>query len=350
MVTVRLRELRASFGGPRGDIPMSASMARTSANKSIFGRKLMSGTIGVGVVAVAIALGLLGVGQAGAQAAQPGSAGLPSFEVVSIKPDRSDDGRMMFRSAPGKFTMTNTTIKFIIEFAYNIKDFQLSGGPSWISSDHYDIDAKIEDSVADALQKVSQDQRQEQVRLMFQSMLADRFNLKLEREMKELPVFALVVAKGGPRLTPTADAPPAPAGDGPGGPPTGFGGGGGGGRGGGRGPGKTFSIGRGQINLSGAPLSALADALSRQADIARVVVDETGLKGDYDIALKWTPEGPVQLNGQDTNSASGTAPLPDPAGVSIFTAIQDQLGLKLESRKAPTETFAIAHIDKPSEN
>lgn len=330
---------------------MNASMARTSANKSRFCGKVLSGASGVGLAAAAAVLGLLGVAQAGAQAAQASSAVLPSFEVVSIKPDRSDDGRMMFQSTPGKYTMTNATIKFIIEFAYNIKDFQLSGGPSWISSDHYDIDAKIEDSVADALQKVSQDQRQEQVRLMFRSMLADRFNLKVEREMKELPVFALVVAKGGPKLTQAADAPPAPPGDGPSGPPSGFGvGGGGGGRGGGRGPGRTFSIGRGQINLSGAPLSALADALSRQADIARVVVDETGLKGEYDIALKWTPEGPVQLNGQETNPASGTAPLPDPAAVSIFTAIQEQLGLKLESRKAPTETFAIAHIDKPSEN
>ncbi|HLW98616.1 MAG TPA: TIGR03435 family protein [Candidatus Acidoferrales bacterium] len=310
----------------------------------------MSGPIGRGVVAGAVVLGLLGAARAGAQATQAGSAALPSFEVVSIKPDRSDDGRMMFQNTPGKFTMTNTTIKFVIEFAYNIKDFQLSGGPSWISSDHYDINAKIEDSVSAALEKLPPDQRQEQVRLMFQSMLADRFNMKLERETKELPVFALVVAKGGPKLTQTADPPPAPAGDGPVGPPPGFGGGGGGGRGGGRGPGRTFMIGRGQINMNGAPLSALADALSRQADIARVVVDETGLRGDYDIALKWTPEGPVQLNGQDTNPAAGTAPLPDPSGVSIFTALQDQLGLKLESRKAPTETFVISHIDKPSEN
>src|SRR5579863_7288285 len=145
-----------------------------------------------------VMMGLVIVPQAGAQSAQPALAPMPSFEVASIKLNRSDDGRMMFQNTPGRFVVNNANTKFLIEFAYNIKDFQLSGGPSWISTDRYDIDAKMEDSAVEAMQKLPPDKRQEQIRLMIQSLLADRFQLRVERGTKELPAYALIVAKGGP--------------------------------------------------------------------------------------------------------------------------------------------------------
>jgi uncharacterized protein (TIGR03435 family) len=319
------------------------------------GKKAVSVALGKAGIVISTVLGLVMMGfviapQAGAQSAQPALAAMPSFEVASIKLNRSGDGRMMFQNTPGRFVVNNANTKFLIEFAYNIKDFQLSGGPSWISTDRYDIDAKMEDSAVEAMQKLPPDKRQEQIRLMIQSLLADRFQLRVERGTKELPAYALIVAKGGPKLTETPDQAPAPAGSGsapaPPAGPAGVGGGGGGGRQGGG----TFRIGRGQMNLSGANMSSFANMLAGQAEIARPVIDETGLKGNYEIALKWTPESPTQILGGDASQSSASAPPVDTAGPNLFTALQDQLGLKLESRKAPAETIAIARIEKPSDN
>jgi len=319
------------------------------------GKKPVPVALGKAGIVISSVLGLVMMGfviapQAGAQSAQPALATMPSFEVASIKLNRSGDGRMMFQNTPGRFVVNNANTKFLIEFAYNIKDFQLSGGPSWINTDRYDIDAKMEDSAVEAMQKLPPDKRQEQIRLMIQSLLADRFQLRVERGTKELPAYALIVAKGGPKLTETPDQAPAPAGSGsapaPPAGPAGVGGGGGGGRQGGG----TFRIGRGQMNLSGANMSSFANMLAGQAEIARPVIDETGLKGNYEIALKWTPESPTQIVGGDASQSFASAPPVDTAGPNLFTALQDQLGLKLESRKAPAETIGIARIEKPSDN
>ena len=296
-----------------------------------------------------VMMGLVIAPQAGAQSAQPALAPMPSFEVASIKLNRSGDGGMRFQNTPGRFVVNNANVKFLIEFAYNIKDFQLSGGPSWINTDRYDIDAKMEDSAVEAMEILPPDKRQEQIRLMIQSLLADRFQLRVERGTKELPAYALIVAKGGPKLTETPDQAPAGSGSAPAQPPgpAGVGGGGGGGR---QGPTGFFRIGRGQINMSGASMSSFASTLAGQAEIGRPVIDETGLKGNYEIALKWTPESPTQIAGGDASQSSASAPPVDTSGPNLFTALQDQLGLKLESRKAPAETIAIARIEKPSDN
>jgi bla regulator protein blaR1 len=320
------------------------------------GKKPVPVALGKAGIVISSVFGLVMMGfviapQAGAQSAQPALATMPSFEVASIKLNRSGDGRMMFQNTPGRFVVNNANAKFLIEFAYNIKDFQLSGGPSWINTDRYDIDAKMEDSAVEAMQKLPPDKRQEQIRLMIQSLLADRFQLRVERGTKELPAYALIVAKGGPKLTETPDQAPAPAGSGsapappPG--PAGVGGGGGGGR---QGPTGFFRIGRGQMNLSGADMTSFASMLSGQAEIGRPVIDETGLKGNYEIAWKWTPDSSTQSVGGDASQSSASAPPVDTSGPNLFTALQDQLGLKLESRKAPAETIGIARIEKPSDN
>lgn len=128
----------------------------------------------------------------------------PSFEVASIKLNRAgSNGQFLRFNDPSRFSTSNVPAKSLVEFAYHVQSFQISGGPSWINSARYDIQAKVDDSVASQLEKVPQEQRIDQFRLMLRSLLADRFELKLIHETKEMPVYALVVAKGGAKLSPT---------------------------------------------------------------------------------------------------------------------------------------------------
>jgi len=141
------------------------------------------------------------------QAPAPTRTPRPAFEVVSIKPNHAGDGRVMIRIAPGgRLEAHNITVKFLLEDAYGVKDNQVSGAPGWLDSEHYDIEAKPEDASAD--QKLGPEERNAQLKLMLQSMLEDRFKLALHHETKELSVYALVVAKSGPKLH---ESPPEPA-------------------------------------------------------------------------------------------------------------------------------------------
>lgn len=294
--------------------------------------RFLSMAIGAATMAVLVA-SLVSVPRAEGQS---NAAAVPSFEVASIKPNSSGDNRVGIQLAPGRFTAEGATLKMIIEIAYNIKsDAQLSGGPGWVNSDRYNFDAKIDDATAEELGKLPPDQRGDKIRLMIQGLLAERFQLKLSHETKDLPIYALVVAKNGPKLTHSPDPPPNPDGT-----PNGGGRGGPGGRGG-----QGIRIGgRGDLEVTGSPIGSLATVLSGQ--LGRTVVDETGLKGNYDFKLQWTPDSQVLSN----NPAPDAAPPPDTSGPSIFTALQEQLGLKLESRKGPTVTYVIDHVEKPSEN
>jgi uncharacterized protein (TIGR03435 family) len=273
----------------------------------------------------------------------------PSFEVASIKPNHSTENRRFINSNGSRFVATNWTAKKLIEYAYNVKDDQLAGGPNWLDSAGFDINAKIEDSFAQALLKLSPERHTEQVREMLQSLLAERFNLKITHRTKEVPIYGLVVAKNGPKLTPTKASPPLPGqppGQQP--PPP---------------PGRDGSLsvpsgcfgcmmmGGGQIAAVGAPISNLADALSMQQEIGgRIVLDKTGLTGNYDFALQWTPTFSGS-GGPGENPAIGqTAPLPDSSRPSLFTALEEQLGLKLESTKGSVDVIVIDHIEEPSPN
>lgn len=261
-----------------------------------------------------------------AQSPQPAVASPPSFEVASIKPKGAGEGPVRVMFAPDAFTANGVTAKFLIGFAYNLKDFQISGGPGWIDSEKYDINAKLDEATIEALKKLTPDQAVEQRRLMLQGLLAERFNLKVSQSSKELPIYALVVAKNGPKLSPAADS---PSSSGPGG-----------------GPKSMIRLAPGEFTATGITISNLIDRLSREVD--RKVVDKTGLTGRYDFTLRWTPDRPVPV----TSGADGgpAPPPPDSSGPSIFTALQEQLGLKLESQKGPVGTLVIESIEKPSEN
>ena len=295
----------------------------------------------MGAAAALMMLGLVSAAQMFAQSQPTPAASAPSFEVASIKPDKSGSGMIGIRMGAGdRFQAHNVPVKLLIEEAFGVKDSQLSGAPGWIDSDRYDIEAKPDEATAAAMQKMNEDERRQQIMLMVQSLLADRFKLQVRRETKELPIYALVVAKNGPKLHESDFKPPdhPPAGPPPGekgGPPPKMRGG-------------IMLNGRGQLTSNGIQLNRFADILSRI--VGRTVIDKTGLKGYYDFTLRYTPD---ESQGQMMPGGPGggdAAPPPDASGPNLFTALQEQLGLKLEPQKGPVEQLIIEHVEKPSEN
>ncbi len=312
-------------------------MTQGGADKLSLGRKLLLAAVGLAAVAGPVVFGLVNAPQIRAQSSQTPSAPLPSFEVASIKPNRSEALWISTRFLPGRFTETGMTAKQLIALAYDVRDFQVSGGPSWISSDKYDIEAKEPDSLADELPKLLPDQRREKLGLMIQSLLADRFELKVSHGTKDLSVYALVVAKNGPKLQEAKPGDTYPNGikDADGRPV---------------GQARIMQMGRGQLTGQGLPIASLVRVLSQQ--LGRTVVDQTGLKGNYDFTLQWTPDQSqaIPMGPEGGKPATESAPPPDSSGPSIFTAIQEQLGLKLEPTKGPVDIIVIDHIERPSEN
>jgi uncharacterized protein (TIGR03435 family) len=259
-------------------------------------------------------------------AQNPPSTPVFSFEVASIKPNDSGSGIVLFTiHSPGRFAVANASPKTLIAWAYNndtsfqLSDDRILGGPSWISTEKYDVEAKEDDQTVARLEKLPPGERDGQIKLMVRSLLADRFRLRVHHETRELPVYALVVAKGGPKLTVSTKKPSA-------------------------------RFRTGEITATAATMPGIAGILSRQAPTGcappelegREVRDETGLSGVYDFTLKWMPE-PIAED-------SGNPSPPEANGPSIFTALKEQLGLRLESTQAPSDVVVIDHIEQPTPN
>ncbi len=322
------------------------------------------------------------VGHARSQdpAQKPQAPAPTSFEVASIKPSEAQPGMIRMGSAPGgRYTASGVTVRMLIQQAYDLRDYQISGGPGWISSERYDIVATA------GVPNVTR----EQMRVLLQSLLAERFNLKVRRESKELPVYALVVGKNGPKLhkteiqpgsggdaTPPDPSKPPDAGAAPVMKPAGAGdgkplivsrGAGAGSAVAGGGAGVSTSIGvvtrdgvagkpgagwmrmgPGQVHAQGATISTLVMLLSQS--LGRPVIDKTGLTGNYDFDLEFTPDETQRGMGPGGGDKGEVLPPGDPSGPSIYTAIQEQLGLKLESQKGPVEILVIESVDRPSGN
>jgi len=309
-------------------------MTQGVTNKLSFGRKVLLAAAGMLAVAGPIAFGLMNAPPSRAQSPAATTTPAPSFDVASIKPDHSGTGFFRIKMEPGRFVANNATVRFLLQYAYRVKDAQIVGAPGWIDSEHYDIEAKTDDSSADAQRKLTSDEQGAQLRLMLQSLLADRFKLTLHHDTKELPIYTLVVAKNGPKLHESAATPDDPA---PLRPPTPDG------------PQPRNSMrmmGRGNLSINAGSLDMFAELLSHQLGL--LIVNKTGLKGIYDFTLKWTPD---EGQGQMPGGPPGDAPPPaDASGPTIFTALQEQLGLKLESQKGPVDTIVIDHVERPSEN
>jgi bla regulator protein blaR1 len=253
---------------------------------------------------------------------------LPSFEVATIKPSQpSATGiRALGPKGVDRFLAMNVTVKDLIDFAYTIDDDrQVVGLSGWMILTRYDIDAKVGDAEVAAMSKLPHLRMMDPYRLMQQSLLADRFKLKVHFETRELPIYALVVAKGGPKVRASKMDPANPAET--------------------VNPGFT-ELGVGRAAMSGATMGMLAEILERQPEVGnppggrgRIIVDNTNLSGRYDWTLHWTPW-------QDLSSGES----PESKGPSLFTALQEQLGLKLEPAKGNVEVVVVDHIDFPSEN
>jgi len=238
-----------------------------------------------------------------------------SFEVVSIKPNSSRSASASSSYRPGGvYIATNVSLKFMVTEAYGIQDFQLLGGPDWIDSDRFNVEAKPEAGT------LSTDYTRNQLLALVQSMLEDRFQLKFHRETKELPIYALVKGKEPPKLTPTSPEKSQQCAT-PGG-CTGT---------------SMHCCADGVMDLSaiGVSLSTFAETIGQV--LRRPVTDKTGLGGVYDIKLQWLREDVIP------NDALLSGP-------SIFTAVQEQLGLRLASDKGPVEVMVIDGVQKPTEN
>lgn len=230
---------------------------------------------------------------------------MPAYEVATIKPP-----------APVGFAMP---LRMYIQSAFGIPVNSTGwvSGPEWINSARYVIQGKPPESIRIAMQTMNTQDRIKETRLMQQSLLADRFKLKAHFETREMPVYELVVAKGGPKLKENPDA----------------------------GKGQA-AVGRSTIRGIAVPVHVVADMLESVPDIGgRVVADKTGLTGNYDFLLKWT-----SMDAAAPYGSSATAVPSDPDGASLFTAIEEQLGLKLVLVKQPGQVLIIDHIERPTEN
>jgi len=246
----------------------------------------------------------------------------PEFDVATIKPGKPGAQGSTFSFTPGEgVEVTNGTLKGIIEMAYDVRDFQITGGPAWTDSQMFDIAAKNAASDTGS-QADNSTARIEDTRLRLQALLRQRFQLKIRREMKELPVYVLEVGKKGPTLLESSAANPAGAS------PAGI------------------NAGCGQMTGTNTSMANLAYKLSRLLD--RTVLDRTSLTGNYDFQLSWT----LDTGGCSAPSLSGGSSVSANAadGPSLFTALKEQLGLMLVSQKAPVEVLVIEHAERPSAN
>ena len=247
------------------------------------------------------------------------------FDVVSVKPNTSESGMMRVINRPGIFSASGVTLKTLLQQAYNIREDLISGGPGWVDSSAFDLEGKISPADAELLKAMTNEQRGAATRQMLQHALADRFKLQAHLETKTLPVYELVFAKSGSKLK---EADPnniySNGIKGPDGSPAKSG---------------MMQMHPGGLTGQGITISSLTNILSREVE--RTVIDKTGLTGKYDISLIWkADDAPGGLD----NGAS------DPNAPDLFTALQEQLGLKLVSTKGPVDTLVIDHVEKPAEN
>jgi uncharacterized protein (TIGR03435 family) len=247
------------------------------------------------------------------------AAQTPAFEVASIRKNTSANRRIFMDGSGDRYTVTNATLRVLILNAYEILDAQLVGGPRWIESDRFDINASRGGAPFSA------------VPAMMRTLLAERFNLKVHREMREMPMYTLVRAKRddplGSAITPAtcderSDVKGFPAiGD--------------------RVlPCNVQFVGPGRFRGGGITMRGLAAILTPL--VGRIVIDETGLAGSYDFEVSWTTDQP--------RPATDAAIAPDPAGASLFTALQEQLGLRLTGGRGPVEVIVIDSVSPPTDN
>jgi uncharacterized protein (TIGR03435 family) len=240
------------------------------------------------------------------EAALDKRAEAPEFEVATVRTHPPGDFMTSVGGPPARFEAKNVTAKMLVQLAYNLPPLQISGAPAWVASERFDVMAKISDAQWQDLNRLDYDQRNDSIQRMLQSLLAERFQLAVSHQQKDLLVFALVVAKTGAKLRLAGASVPDSS------------------------ERRELAI---AMNQNDVPISALASFLS--AHFGRTVLDCTGLSKRYDISLR------VEI--PDENS-------PEAVDSAIFRALEDQLGLKLVTRRQIVDTIVIDHMEQPSEN
>ena len=262
-----------------------------------------------------------------------------SFEAASIKPNASGESNTSVRRLPGgRFTATNVPVALLVQMAYQLQQFQMQGAPAWLRSDRFDIVARLD---GDPPPPPVGSTQPDQVMLALQTLLADRFRLSVHWETQDLPIYALVRARAdgklGPNIRPAAvDCTAAAAASAAAAK-----------------EGRTLnpktpdrvSCGmrnsNSRITFGGYPMSFFANGLANEVN--RIVVDRTGLAGNWDFELTYTRD---RVRRPDVTDAAPAAA--DPDGASIFTALQEQLGLKLDSTEGPVRVLVIDRIERPA--
>jgi bla regulator protein blaR1 len=286
-----------------------------------FSRKLLLWTAACLAIALPIAFGLLNATPSRAESQPPAT---PKFVSVSIKPHPSEGNgfvmsKMMMSPINGDFTANNVSPHSLLQLAYHIQDTQLAGEPEWFKSTTYDIDAKVDQSVVDEMHELSEDQRNLVNQHMLQQFLADYFKVTLHQESRDLPVYELLIAEGAPKLQKVDKH--------------GF-----------------MHMGVAELSSQGTPVTLLTAQLSQR--LGRIVVDKTGLDGDYAFNLHWTPDAEEQARIR----AAGLPPelmkagQPAASGPPLLTAVEEQLGLKLQPQTERVQVLVIDDAEQPSQN
>jgi uncharacterized protein (TIGR03435 family) len=284
-------------------------------------RKLLLWTAACLAIVLPIAFGLLSATPGHAQ----GQLSVTSkFDSVSVKPHPSAPNglmmsKIMMSPINGTFTASNVSPHSLLELAYHIQDTQLAGEPDWFKSTTYDIDAMVNQSAADEMHKLSEEQRSLVHQHMLQQFLADYFKVTLHQESKDLPVYELLIAEGGSKLQKVDKH--------------GF-----------------MQMGAGEMSSQGTPLTLLTAQLSQR--LGRTIVDKTGLDGNYAFNLHWTPDADEQARIRAAGLPPELMKAEQPAapGPPLLTAVEEQLGLKLQPQTERVQVLVIDHAEQPSED
>ena len=253
--------------------------------------------------------------------APPVTSDQPRFDVASLKLKIENDGVIFDQSQKGRYTLGGYTLAAMIRSAYRVQEFQIIGGPDWMNTDRFNLEATYTEAAGGP----------PQTDLMLRTLLSERFKLAVHNETRERPVYALVLARPDRRLgaqlqKSTRDCATA------------------------KGPESCgSSVGPGFMRLRGRTMAQFAESLARLTNtgssLNRLIVDRTGLEGLYEVTLKFTPEN-IPPPGP---TPAGFQPV-DPNGPSIFTALQEQLGLKLDAQRAPVNVLVVDRAEKPTGN
>ena len=319
-------------------------MTKNVASKLNFSRKLLLGVAGVLSLALPIVYGLArpaqGRAQSSNQNAALNAAVFTSGGVhISITPGDSGNGVIQTRIiySPNGMVAKNQTLHELIRLAYGVEDSQIAGGPDWISTARFNVDVKVDDSVMAELKKLTPEQHRMEHDLMFQNLLADQFRLALHRESRLLPGYALVIAQNGPKLQPAKPGDTYPNGiKGPDGSPGGP---------------HRFAFGNDEFVAQALPISFIAERLAMH--LKQPVVDRTGLAGDYDFTLKFSPESVAAVHTDEhTGMKATTMPVNSMSAhnAALLKAVEEQLGLKLEQQTVPLPVLVIDRAEKPAAN